>query len=234
MSSHTRDHAAYYNVAGPGSLPTRVSRYQRRRMFTAFLRIMVPAAGDTIADVGVTSDRAHDHSNYFEAWYPYKAKITAVGVEDASFLEQNYPGVSFVCANGLDLPFSDGSFDLVHSSAVVEHVGCAANQTQFLSELWRIAKRGIFVTTPNRWFPIEVHTVLPFLHYLPPRQYRRLLKRLGLDFFAEENNLNLMSKRTLSASATKAGIGPFRIYSARLFGLTSNLIFFAKKGDAPE
>lgn len=230
MSSDAHAHGGYYyNVAKPGSLPTRVSRFQRRRMFTTFLRVMTPTAGDEIADVGVASDRTHDHSNYFEAWYPYTEKITAVGVEDASFLEEIHPGVRFVRASGLSLPFSDGSFDLVHSSAVIEHVGNFANQTQLLSELWRVARHGIFVTTPNRWFPVEVHTVLPLLHYLPVAQYRSTLKKLGLSYFADERNLNLMSRRTLSSAAAKAEISDISIMSVRLFGLASNLMLVAKK-----
>jgi len=219
----------YYNVAKPGSLPTRVSRFQRRRMFAAFLQTMAPTADDDIADVGVASDRAHDHSNYFEAWYPYTKKITAIGIEDASFLEKIHPGVKFVRASGLSLPFSNDSFDFAHSSAVIEHVGSFANQTQLISELWRVARRGIFVTTPNRWFPIEVHTVLPFLHYLPPRHYRSLLKKIGLSYFGDEKNLNLMSKYTLSLAAANAGIPSFCIMSARLLGLASNLMLIAKK-----
>lgn len=233
MTSQPSAHGGYYyNVAGPGSLPTRVSRYQRRRMFAAFMQAMAPAPEDTIADVGVASDRQHDHSNYFEAWYAYPAKITAVGVDDASFLEGSYPGLNFVRASGLALPFADGSFDFVHSSAVIEHVGSFANQMLLLAEMWRVARRGIFVTTPNRWFPIEVHTVLPVLHYLPPGQYRTILKKLGLGYFAEESNLNLMSKRTMSAAAAKAGITGFHIASAKLLGLGSNLMLVAKKSAA--
>jgi hypothetical protein len=219
----------YWNVAAPGSLPARVSRYQRRRMFQAFLDNFKPAAGETIADVGVTSDREHDHSNYFEAWYQHKSQITAVGIEDASFLEAAYPGVTFIRASGTALPFADGSFDFVHSSAVIEHAGSFAQQTQLLSEIWRVAKRGVFVTTPNRWFPIELHTVLPFLHYLPPPHYRAILRKIGLSFFAEESNLNLMSGQSLSEAAKNAGMINFSVRSARLLGLTSNLLLIAKK-----
>lgn len=233
MSSDASAHGGYYyNVAGPGSLPTRVSRYQRRRMFLAFMQSMSPAPQDTVADVGVASDRQHDHSNYFEAWYSFPGKITAIGVDDASFLERAYPGLRFIRASGLALPFADASFDFVHSSAVIEHVGNFANQIRLLAEMWRVAKRGIFVTTPNRWFPIEVHTVLPFLHYLPPRQYRIILKQLGLGYFAEESNLNLMSRQTMAAAAAKAGMPAFHIAFARLLGLGSNLMLVARKHGA--
>jgi ubiquinone/menaquinone biosynthesis C-methylase UbiE len=198
-------------------------------MFARFLETMHPGQADTIADIGVTSDREHTHSNYLEAWYPQKANIIAVGMEDAAFLEKAYPGLTFVRASGLGLPFSDKSFDFVHSSAVIEHVGSFANQTRLLSELWRIARRGIFVTTPNRWFPVELHTVLPFLHYLPPAQHRQILKKLGYGFFAEEKNLNLMSRASMTRAARDAGFKNFTVQSARLLGLTSNLLLVARK-----
>jgi ubiquinone/menaquinone biosynthesis C-methylase UbiE len=198
-------------------------------MFAAFLRELAPGPDSSIADVGVTSDLAYDHSNYLEAWYPHKAQITAIGVEDASFLEKSYPGVRFIRASGLDLPFDNESFDFVHSSAVIEHVGSTANQTQFLSELWRVARHGIFVTTPDSRFPIEVHTVLPLIHYLPPAPYRRLLQMMGFSFFADEKNLNMMSKSSMAEAATKAGVDSFHISSARLLGLSSNLMLIGKK-----
>jgi hypothetical protein len=36
----------------------------------------------------------------------------------------------------------------------------------------RVARRA-FVTTPNRWFPLEVHTRLPLVHWLPDRVANR-------------------------------------------------------------
>jgi hypothetical protein len=41
-------------------------------------------------------------------------------------------------------------------------------------ELCRVARR-VFVTTPNRHFPLEVHTLLPFVHWLPKGPRERLL-----------------------------------------------------------
>jgi hypothetical protein len=222
--------SAVWGESKPGSLPTRIAKRQRQQMFNRCLGSLSPASEQTILDVGVTNDRLHDHSNYFEAWYPHKSRITAAGLEDASFLEELYPGLRFVQANALDLPFADASYDFVHSSAVIEHVGSHQNQTAFLRELWRVARRGIFVTTPNRWFPIEVHTVLPLVHYLPPAMFRAILRRLGRDFFAQEANLNLMSGATLADAARAGGIGDFRIETVSLMGWPSNLLLIAKKG----
>ncbi len=49
---------------------------------------------------------------------------------------------------------------------MIEHVGPRERQALFVSEAIRVARR-VFVTTPNRWFPIEVHTRLPVVHWLP-------------------------------------------------------------------
>jgi len=78
-------------------------------------------------------------------------------------------------ADGRELPFADGEFDRGFSNAVVEHVaGGRDGQRLFVHELCRVARR-VFVTTPNRWFPLEVHTLLPFVHWLPPGPRERLL-----------------------------------------------------------
>src|SRR4051812_26213067 len=100
--------------------------YQRRRMFKAFLEITSIEPDDTLLDIGATSDRTYNHSNYLELWYPHKNRITATGVDDALFLEDIYPGLRFVRADGRNLPFADKQFDYVHSSAVLEHVGSRA------------------------------------------------------------------------------------------------------------
>ncbi|MDB5423579.1 MAG: hypothetical protein JWQ29_995 [Phenylobacterium sp.] len=220
-----------YNVASSDSLPVKVATYQRRRMFQHFLHATGIAEDDTLLDVGATSERSYESSNYVEAWYPHKAKITAVGIDDASFLEEQYPGMKFVMADGRDLPFKDGEFDVVHSSAVLEHVGSFQHQVDFISECARVARKAVYLTTPNRWFPIEFHTVLPLVHWLPKPWFRSLMAGTGREFFAEESNLNLMGagdlRRAAEAALSDKGYR-FEVASAALAGWPSNLLLTAK------
>ena len=58
---------AQYNVAAPGSLPVRIAAHQRRKMFARFMQDTEVAATERILDVGVTSDRSYEASNYLEA-----------------------------------------------------------------------------------------------------------------------------------------------------------------------
>jgi hypothetical protein len=220
---------AQYSLAQANTLPTRVAAYARRRMYDRFIRSTGIQADETLLDVGVTSDQTYEASNYVEAWYPHKGRITAVGVDDAAFLEQQYPGLTYRRANGLDLLFATDSFDVVHSSAVLEHVGSSDNQRRFISELTRVAKRVAFLTTPNRWFPVEFHTVLPLVHWLPKARFRRLLCNTRYHFFSLEENLNLVDRRELRQLCAHLDGCAVRVESQRLLGLASNLLLIINK-----
>jgi hypothetical protein len=145
-----------------------------------FLDLYRPGPETTIVDIGVTDAPfgAGSSDNYFEARYPWPAQITAVGHTGLERFAAAFPQVRVVRADGRDLPFADGEFDLCFSNAVVEHVaGGREGQRQFVEELCRVASR-VFVTTPNRWFPIDPHTLLPFVHWLPAGPARARLLRL--------------------------------------------------------
>jgi SAM-dependent methyltransferase len=87
--------------------------------------------------------------------------ITGVDLDD----RPGYPG-PFVRADATrQLPFSDGEFDLVYCSSVIEHVA-PADRAAFAAEVRRVG-RGWMVQTPAYSFPIEPHALLPFAHWLP-------------------------------------------------------------------
>lgn len=220
--------SAQYSTMNAGSLADRVACRMRRIMFDRFLATGVDAQY-SILDVGVTSDDELEASNYLEAWYPLKEKVTACGIDDASFLEARYPGMRYVKADGRDLPFPDSHFDVVHSSAVLEHVGSHEQQKEFVSELVRVARHTAFLTTPNRWFPIEFHTALPVLHWLPRRMFRAILVRLGHDKLSREENLNLLSKADIDGICQEIGLINYRVNCVRLMGWPSNLLLTIRK-----
>ena len=225
---------AQYNLARADSLSIRIATQMREQMFAAFMRELRPAEAESVVDVGVTSDQSYASSNYFERLYPYKHRITACGLDDARFLEDLYPGLRFVTADALDLPFDDRSFDLVHASAVLEHVGSLANQARMVAECLRVARRGVYLTTPNRWYPIEFHTQLPLVHWLPKPAGRAVFRALGLSFFAQEDHLNLMTRSELARIAASHPDWQFRFASPRLLGWVSNLVLIGERRGAIE
>jgi SAM-dependent methyltransferase len=179
------------------SFASRISWHVRRKMFRTFMEHFKPGPETSILDVGVTSDDSFQESNYFEQLYPYPHRITCVGTEDGSHLQARYPGLSYRYVQpSQPLPFASASFDIVFSNAVIEHVGSRAAQAAFVQELCRVGK-AFFITTPNRWFPVEHHSGLPLLHFLPMNVYRRLLRRTRYRYWAQEENLNMLTEADL-------------------------------------
>ena len=222
-----------YNLARPNSPAIAIATYARRRMLASFMEAFEPTSQDDVLDIGVTSDTRYASSNYFEAWYPHRNRIMAAGIDDdAAIVEERYPGVRFQHADACDLPFPDGSFDLVHAAAVIEHVGSRERQAMMVAECARVARRGLCITTPNRWYPIEFHTLLPLVHWLPSATHRRLLAAIGQRELALEENLNLMTARQLMDACPADSAWRFRIVRHRLLGLTSNLMLMGVRTPA--
>jgi Methyltransferase domain len=192
----------------------------RRGMYQRVLGLANPSRDSRILDVGTTPDLAIAYNNFFERWYPYPERLTACSIEDCSVLEAHFPGLTFRLTDGRRLPFDDQEFDLAPSFAVLEHVGGSEAQRHFLSELARVS-RAFIAYTPYRYFPIEMHTLLPLTHWLPAAAYRALWRRVGMDFWAEERNLNLLSLRTVRALLPRAGSARIRLM--RTFGWPSNI-----------
>lgn len=77
-----------------------------------------------------------------------------------------------------ELPFEPDRFDVVISNHVIEHTQDPAGH---LREIRRILKPAgiVYLATPNRLWPWEVHARVVFLHYLPWRIFSRLGMALG-------------------------------------------------------
>ncbi|MFL5679363.1 MAG: class I SAM-dependent methyltransferase [Chloroflexota bacterium] len=197
----------------------------RQRRYRRFIDEMRPREGDTILDVGVT-DSAWRSGNFLEATYPAPERITAVGLGPLSEFRRLFPTVTTVTADGRDLPFRDEEFTLGFSNAVIEHVGSREEQRRFAHELVRTCRRA-FIATPNRWFPIDPHTLLPFVHWLPRALRDRVLRSTGNGRWAGEAELNPLGAGDLASlfpPRTRV-----RIVRQRVLGLTTVLIAIAER-----
>src|ERR1700682_3213456 len=154
----------YYQAVPPRSLGERLTIAARDRIYGDFTRYCRPAPDDTILDIGV-SDVVNDAANMLERKYPYPDRITALGLGEGAEFRAAFPKTSYMRIEpNQRLPFSDKSFTIATSNAVLEHVGSPDHQALFVSELMRVARK-IFVSVPHRYFPVEHHTGIPFLHF---------------------------------------------------------------------
>jgi SAM-dependent methyltransferase len=195
----TSEPSVYYQHSGKVPIASRISYQVRRKTFDYFMATMHPTDNSRILDIGVTSDSTYRESNFFEKFYPHTSQIVCVGTENGAHLEKEYAGLRFIQVKSNEpLPFTDREFDIAFSNAVIEHVGNQEEQERFIQEACRVAKR-VFITTPNRWFPIEHHTSVPLLHYLPKALYRSILARTPLRYWSHEQNLNTLTLNEFKA-----------------------------------
>ncbi len=104
--------------------------------------------------------------------------------------------IRIVNADGRFLPFADKSFDWVFSNAVIEHVGNWEDQRKFAREIRRVAAIGYFITTPNLYFPIEPHALLPLYQFYPER-FKPFALRVSPGYMKEVERIELLTKKKL-------------------------------------
>jgi len=83
--------------------------------------------------------------------------------------------LELVAGDACDLKYEDSSFDLVYSNSVIEHVGDFSRQKLFAEEARRVGG-DLWVQTPAQECPLEPHYMAPFVHWLPVRVRRKLLR----------------------------------------------------------
>ena len=108
-----------------------------------------------------------------------RCEVTAVDVVDNRLVRDGY---AYRQVHGVDLPFSDASFDVVITNHVIEHVGDGAAQRRHLAEVHRVLRSdGVgYLAVPNRWMLTEPHFQLKFLSWWPRAwrtPYLRLMRK---------------------------------------------------------
>ena len=201
----------------------------REKFFGHFKNLTEYDDNKSLLDIGTTPSLDSEQNVILEKTKNNK-NITCLSDQDCSILEKKYPNIkNFIVGDGTNTNFKDRSFDIVHSNATIEHVGSYNDQISFIKEASRISKNHVFIQTPNRFYPIDFHTNLPLIHWLPKKIHRKILKFIGLNFYSMEENLNLLSESNLIDICKKLDIKNFKIIKHKLLFMTSNLILVITK-----
>jgi hypothetical protein len=95
--------------------------------------------------------------------------------------------------------FADRSFDFSFSNSVIEHVGSREDQVRMANEMRRVAN-GYYVQTPNLYFPLEPHFLVPFWQFLPRHIRAHLLHRRGWGWIPKAPTLSAAREAVESIS----------------------------------
>lgn len=175
----------------------------RRARFELFLSLLKSLEGRVeILDIGGTQD--------------FWNRMSGEGLGDArvtllNIAHQPVTSEKFVSAVGdaRAMPeYQTGSFDVVFSNSVIEHVGSYENQGRMAAEVMRVGRR-YWVQTPNKRFPLEPHFLVPYFQYLPSAVRAQLVHRFDVGWYkrmpelaaarAEVDSIQLLTKKRFAA-----------------------------------
>jgi ubiquinone/menaquinone biosynthesis C-methylase UbiE len=194
-------------------------RPKRKR---AFVRLFPEvAAGSPVLDVGGTA-------SWWKEDFPKDVNISIVNIDDDHRQEVTENGFTFYKADGRKLPFADKEFYLTFSNSVIEHVGDLEDQKKFASEAMRCSLK-LYLQTPSKWFPIEPHLITAFIHWLPFKVARHLLRYFsiwGLVAKPSQQQIDgfLRTTRLLTRREIKEIFPDAQIREEKFLGLTKSFI----------
>ncbi len=146
--------------------------------------------GSRVLDLGCGNGRFSDI---------FREDIDYIGVDNSEKMieiaEKEHPGKKFQAASALNLPFSDNSFDVIFSFAVIHHIPSKELRLLFLKEAERILKSGgILILTAWYLNPIRMALIGEWGRAAELMKYQ-ILKIFGLsksdfgDFFVSWKNI---------------------------------------------
>jgi len=154
-------------IWGPGQ--ARRLALMRRYAILEGARILVDGCG-----IGV----------YVEALRAFSREVHGLDIDADYLREARRRGIGCVVQAAAEaLPYPDGSFDVILSHEVIEHVD---DDRRAVAEMVRVLRPGgrILLFCPNRWFPFETHGHYwrgryyfgntPLINYLPDPLRNRL------------------------------------------------------------
>ena len=181
-----------------------------------------------VLDIGTTNDTKNKSSNFIVKNLKNIKNFYSISDQliTSSFFKKTLQ--KSITENFSEYEIENLKSDLVISNATIEHVGNYDNQKAMINNMIKLSKKMIIISTPNRYHPLEFHTKIPFIHWLPKNIHRKILKNIKLTFFSKEENLNLLSKSDLSSFVENEKVKSEFKYIKFLF-FKSNLIFIGKK-----
>jgi hypothetical protein len=205
----------------PGSLASRL-RQRRNRLLRDLLAPL--ARPLRVLDVGGTQ-------RFWEIVEPTGLDGVRVVLLNQVAPVVSRPGFEGVAGDARDLGrYADGEFDLVFSNSVIEHVGDLAAQRRMADEVRRVGRRW-FVQTPNRYFPLEPHFLVPGFQFLPLAARAGLARRFALGWYPRQPDAAaaralVESIRLLDEGEVRALFPGATIRKERLAGLTKSFMAY--------
>lgn len=125
-------------------------------------------------------------SEYLEKYNMHITIVNLSGMNE-EVGDERFKMIDGDCCDLID--FEDNEFHVAHSNSVIEHVGDEDAMWKFAREASRVAKK-YYIQTPNYWFPIEPHCMMPFFHWLPRKLRIAIILKTNVGNWGRCENLD--------------------------------------------
>lgn len=224
-------------MSGVAALVQVVRRQARAKRAGLFREVFSPGPTTRIIDIG--SEDGSAIASVIEGTPVPPRNVYIADIDEALVREgaRRFGFVPVPIPESGRLAFDDGYFDIVHCSSVIEHVTVPKSEVwairsgaSFRERAWRRQQafaeevrrlgRAYYVQTPNRWFPVESHTWLPLVGFLP-RSWQVNIIRVSNRYWIKRTapDWHLLTKREMQALFPDA-----EIRAERFLGLTKSLM----------
>jgi hypothetical protein len=157
-------------LADAPGVRSRLAHRQRARLLAAFADWLEAGGGGSVLQVGLRGRLPERPLSFGPA---AKSPVITCVLDGGATEERG----RYARTDGGPLLYADGEFDWVYGENLLEHAGNFERQFELLKELNRVAKKGVFLSVANRRHPLDMESLLPFLHWLPPGLWQRLAGR---------------------------------------------------------
>jgi hypothetical protein len=161
-------------------------------------------------------------------WINFPVRPHTVKVVNLEIEETHTSGITTHRGDACSVDVDElGSFDLVFSNSLIEHVG-GADRRLALSQVVRKLANKWWIQTPYRYFPIEPHWVFPGQQWLPLAARARIARHWHFGHMQSDSyhqavsdclNTELISKTEMSFLFNDSEIWP-----EKFMGLTKSLV----------
>ncbi len=147
---------------------------------------------------------------------------------DESYSTSRCNNIKFEIGDGTNLKYKDNSIYNAYFNSVIEHLGTFENQRKFAKEINRVGVK-IYVQTPAKEFFIEPHLITPFIHWLPQKLQRKLMRNFtiwGIITRPTQKYIDdfLIERRLLTYKEMKMLFPDCKIYKEKFLGFTKSYI----------